>query len=173
MDRRKAVKNLIIATGTVITLPAWMQSCGISDGDSHTTDFTKKDQDILASVADTIIPAGNSIGALSVGTDKYLIKIIDDCYGPEVKANVQQQFKKLDELSKKQYSRDFREGNQQERESVLLVFSDSKVKQEKDFFDLLKSETIKGFATSKEVMVDHLGYQIAPGHYYGCLNADT
>ena len=43
-------------------------------------------------------------------------------------------------------------------------------KDEKDFFDLMKTETIRGFNTSQKVMENYLGYKIAPGHYYGCIN---
>ncbi len=96
---------------------------------------------MLASVADTIIPAGNSMGALSVGTDKYLIKIIDDCYEPEVKANAKMRFGKLNELSKWQYSKPFREGSQQERESILLSLSNSKVKEKASFINIKADDT--------------------------------
>jgi hypothetical protein len=34
----------------------------------------------------------------------------------------------------------------------------------------MKSETIRGFNTSQEVMQDYLHYQVAPGHYYGCID---
>lgn len=77
MQRRKAKKNILIVTGGVIALSHWMQSCRLRDRDSHTTDFTANNQERFVSVADTIITAGNSIGSLSVGTDKYRIKIID------------------------------------------------------------------------------------------------
>jgi hypothetical protein len=43
-------------------------------------------------------------------------------------------------------------------------------KAEKDFFDLIKSETIRGFNTSQKVMQEYLGYKVAPGHYYGSVD---
>ena len=88
MDRRKAIKNLAIVSGGLITLPQWMVSCGISDTTIHQTSFSIAEQKILASVADTIIPPGNSIGALSVEVDKFLQKLIDDCYEKDVQGNV-------------------------------------------------------------------------------------
>ena len=80
MERRKAIKNLAIISGGIITLPQWMISCGVSDTAVHQSSFTLAEQKILASITDTIIPAGNSIGALTVGVDKFLQKLIDDCY---------------------------------------------------------------------------------------------
>jgi len=84
MDRRKAIKNLAIVSGTLITLPQWMVSCGVSDTTVHQSSFSVAEQKLLASITDTIIPAGNSIGALSVDVDKFLQKLIDDCYEKEV-----------------------------------------------------------------------------------------
>ena len=60
MDRRIAVKNLVLASGSLITLPAWMKAYG-SDYALHLSSFTLGEQKILAKVIDTIIPAGNAI----------------------------------------------------------------------------------------------------------------
>jgi len=34
----------------------------------------------------------------------------------------------------------------------------------------MKSETIRGFNTSKEVMVGYHKFKLAPGHFYGCVD---
>ena len=100
MNRRKAIKNLAIVSGGLITLPQWMVSCGISDTTIHQTSFSVAEQKMLASITDTIIPAGNSIGALSVGVDKFLQKLIDDCYEKDVQDNVKTQLKALENSAK-------------------------------------------------------------------------
>ncbi len=156
MDRRKAIKNLAIVSGGLITLPQWMVSCGVSDTTIHQSSFSIAEQKLLASITDTIIPAGNSIGALSVGVDKFLQKLIDDCYEKDVQDNVKAQLKNLEGSAKATNKRSFSESTQAQREELLLKLSTSTVKQEKDFFDLIKSETIRGFNTSKEVMLDYL-----------------
>jgi Gluconate 2-dehydrogenase subunit 3 len=81
MNRRSAVKNLAIATGGLISLPFWMTACRFTDKQDHFSSFTPAEQVTLAAIADTIIPAeAGGVGALSVGVDKFLQKIIDDCY---------------------------------------------------------------------------------------------
>ena len=173
MDRRKAIRNIAIATGGIITLPQWMVSCGVSETTVHQTSFSDTEQKILASITDTIIPAGKSIGALSVGVDKFLQKIIDDCTEKTVQDNIKVQMKKLEDSAKATTKKSFAESAQKEREELLLKFSTSSVKEEKDFFDLLKSETIRGFNTSQKVMQEYLGYKVAPGHYYGSVDVKT
>jgi hypothetical protein len=170
MNRRKAINNIVLATGGLITLPQWMVSCGISETNSHSTSFSISEQKTLASIADTIIPAGNSIGALSVEVDKYLQKLIDDCMEKEVKDNVKIQLKAIETNAEKQHGKSFADCTQKQREDLLLKFTSSENKQEKDFFNLIKSETIRGFNTSQKVMKEYLGYKVAPGHYYGCVN---
>lgn len=170
MNRRKAIKNLAIVSGGLITLPQWMVSCGLSDSTIHQSSFSVAEQEILASITDTIIPAGNTIGALSVGADKFLQKLIDDCYEKEAQGNVKKQLKALDTSAKTAHQRSFSACSQKQREELLLRISTSATKEEKDFFDLVKSETVRGFNTSQKVMQEYLGYKVAPGHYYGCVD---
>ena len=171
MNRRNALKNLAVASGSIISLPAWMVSCGISDMDTHHSGFNEKEQKIIASLADTIIPAGNAIGALSVGVDKYLQKFIDDCCEEKVQENVKKQLSVLNDAAMQEDKLHFAECSQPQREKHLLKLADSPDKDQKEFFTLMKSETIRGFNTSQKVMEEFFGYKVAPGHYYGCVPA--
>jgi hypothetical protein len=169
MNRRSALKNLTIVSGSLISLPAWMVSCGISDNGVHHSGFNSTEQKILAAVADTFIPTANSIGALSVGVDKYLQKLIDDCYEIQVQDNVRKQLHVLNANANADHDKSFAECTQQQREKLLMKFANAASKDEKDFFSLIKAETIRGFNTSQKVMEEYLGYKIAPGHYSGCV----
>ncbi|HEU5165389.1 MAG TPA: gluconate 2-dehydrogenase subunit 3 family protein [Chitinophagaceae bacterium] len=173
MNRRKALKNIAIVSGGLITLPQWIVSCGMSDTAIHQTSFSIAEQKILASITDTIIPAGNSIGALSVGVDKFLQKLIDDCYETDVQDNVKAQLKALEDSAKATNKKSFADCMQAQRQELLLNLSSSAKKEEKDFFDLVKSETIRGFNTSQKVMQEYLGYKVAPGHFYGSVDVNT
>lgn len=171
MDRRHAVKQLVIASGSLISLPFWMTGCVEGDtAATHLTSFSVTEQELLATITDTFIPAGNAIGARAVGVDKFLQKLIDDCYDKEVRDNVKVQLKVLEASAKTTHSRSFGECTPLQREELLLKFSTSANKPEKDIFNLLRSETVRGFNTSKEVMEKFLNYKVAPGHYYGCVD---
>ena len=172
MNRRNVLKTLAIVSGGTIILPQWMISCGVSDSTVHRTSFTVVEQKILASITDTIIPAGDSIGALSVGVDKFLQKLIDDCYKKEIRDNVKTQLKNLEQSAKASNKKSFADCTQKEREAMLLKLAASTNKSEKDFFDLVKAETIRGFNTSQKVMTEYLGYKVVPGHYYGCVDVN-
>ncbi|MBK5279059.1 MAG: gluconate 2-dehydrogenase subunit 3 family protein [Bacteroidia bacterium] len=169
MNRRDTLKKLILTSGGLITLPAWANGWTISDLTIHHTSYSILEQDILASVADTIIPAGNSIGALSVGVDKYLQRLIEKCHTKDIQDNVMHQLNSLDASAQTAYGKSFASCDQVQRQELLVKLSTSEQQEEKDFFNLMKSETIRGFNTSKEVMTDYLRYKIFPAHYYGCV----
>ena len=169
MNRRKALKNIAIASGGLITLPFWM-GCGTADAPAtHLSSFSSSQQKLLASVADTIIPAGKEVGALSMEVDKFLQKLIDDCHPKEVQDNVKAQLDGLEQAAQAANKKGFAECTPEQRQQLLMKLSASENKPERDFFTLIRSETIRGFTTSKEVMQKYLNYKIAPGHYYGCV----
>ena len=173
MNRRTSLKNLLVATGGLISLPAWAENWSIPDLASLPSTLSSASREILASVADTIIPAGNSIGALSVGVDKFLEKLIANCYEKEVQDNVAKQLEALNSKAKSTHGIPFKECNQSQRETLLTSLSNSENKDEKDFFELVKSQTIRGFNTSREVMLQYLNYKILPGHFYGCVDVNA
>jgi hypothetical protein len=173
MNRRTAVKNFALASGALITLPSWMIQAGLSDQPTFLSGFTSEEQEVIAKICDTIIPAGNSIGAISVGVDKYLIKLIDDCFEPDIQSNVKKQLHSLQSSKLVNDDKPFTDLSPELRLQALKKLSVSTNKDEQEFFKLIKSETIRGFTTSQKVMVNFLGYKTAPGHYYGSVNVKS
>ena len=163
----------MLASGALISLPSWAEGWTPEKVILGQSSFSLQEQDLLKSVADTIIPVGNSIGALTVGVDKFLQKLFQDCYDKDVQMNIKNQLLKLDKNSQSANGKGFSACDQQQRQELLLKFSSSDDKAEKDFFALVKSETIRGFNTSKEVMLNYLNYKVVPGHYYGCVDVNA
>lgn len=170
MDRRSLLKNLALASGSLILLPSWMEAAGISNSPTHSSSFSPAEQTTLANIADTIIPAGNSIGALNMEVDKYLQKLFDDCYETADRENIKNQLKALEASTVSMYGKSFSVCSPGQKLEALQKWSASEIKAEKDFFNVMKREIIYGFSTSKKVMQDYLNYKVAPGHYIGCVN---
>ena len=145
----------------------------MSDHPTFLSGFNSEEQEILAKICDTIIPPGNSIGAISVGLDKYLIKLIDDCFEPDIQSNVKKQLHALQSSGTANDVKSFTKLSHELRLQALNKLSVSTNKDEQEFFKLIKSETIRGFSTSQKVMVNYLGYKTAPGHYYGSVNVKS
>lgn len=170
MNRRSSLKSLLTASGALLALPGWARSWNTDSMRYYTSSFTINQQETLAALVDTIIPIGDKIGAKSVGVDTFLQKLFDKCYEKEVQDNVKKQLSTLESSAQTQFSTSFGACTQAQREVLFISLSNSTIKEEKDFFNLLKSETIRGFNTSEEVMTKYLKFKIAPGHYYGCVD---
>ena len=163
----------MVASGSLIALPAWANGWRAADITAYRSSFSFDAQQTLASVADTIIPAGNSVGALTVEVDKFLAKLFDHCYDQDVQESIKVQLAALETTSQTLHGKAFSACDQLQREQMLVGLSTSDIKEEQDFFKLIKSETIRGFNTSREVMVNHLKYKQVPGHYYGCVDVNA
>lgn len=172
MNRRTSLKSLLAAAGSIVTLPAWAEAWDVKSLEAPSGSVIS-DSQLLASVVDTIIPAGDSIGALSVGVDKFLQKLFAQCYEKDVQQIVATQLKALDEKAKSTVGKSFVSCDQTQRETLLNALAASQDQDEKAFFDLMKSETIRGFSTSREVMLNYLNYKILPGHFYGCVDVNA
>lgn len=158
------------ASGTLIALPSWAEGWSTAEVSRHVSSFGLESQETLSAMADTIIPAGNSVGALAVEVDKFLQKLFDDCYEQDVQENINAQLKALETSARDLHDRSFKECDQHQREALLNGLALSEIEAESEFFKLVKSETIRGFITSREVMVNHLKYKQVPGHYSGCVD---
>lgn len=172
MDRRKSLKliggSVVGVAGLVFADWKWQ----IIDQLTHEGFFSLKEEQTIRAIVDTIIPEGlppilpsadaKPIGALSTGTHDYINKVIAQCYEPTDQELVKKELQKL-------INQDFLKLDRQAREKSLLNLESSEIESEATFFKVMKSETITGFTTVKEVMVNYRNYQVAPGFYNGCI----
>jgi hypothetical protein len=173
MERREALKILAMASGSLVALPSWALGWNAKHIGIPSSVFTRAEEALISAVADTIIPEKDSIGALPVGVDRFLIRLLDRCYETDVQNNVKVQLKNLDDATRQAAGIGFTDCSQEQREKLLLTFSESPDENRREFFDLLKSETIRGFRTSQVVMEEYLGYELMPGHYDGNVDVDA
>ncbi|SEF79027.1 gluconate 2-dehydrogenase subunit 3 family protein [Algoriphagus boritolerans] len=173
MDRRKSLKiiggTIAGIAGLVLADSKWQ----IVDRLTHEGFFNFDEEQLISLIADTFIPAGlppkiptpdvQPIGALSTGTDQFLIKLFEKCYEKEDQDLIKAQLKALKKAR-------FGDLSQEEREKVLLGLNESEKEDEKKFYNLMRSNTVMGFTTVKEVMVNFRKYQVAPGFYHGCVD---
>jgi hypothetical protein len=168
MKRRSAVKNLGLAFAGLVSLPSWaMGWTPESIGQSAT--LPAMDETLLAEIVETIIPETNTPGAKSLQVHQFALRMISDCYGEPAKASLQQGLLKTDQLAGQVYEKSFLGCNAQQRAEILYRMGSSPDPVAKQFFDMIKGLTIQGYMNSEYVMVNVLGYKIAPGFYHGCV----
>ena len=169
MQRRTSLKLLGAAGAGIAGLALVDWKWQILDRLTHAGFFTYDQERLITSLAETLIPEGipggsgaAPIGALSTGTDQFLIKFFEKCLEKEEQEILIQELKVLQK-------RGFTVLTKQEREAILGEYSETEDQNQKKFYELIRANTIFGFTTAREVMVNHLGYQVAPGFYNGCV----
>ena len=174
MNRRKSLKDIALATGTMIALPSWglswsKQTLGVSN-----SCFSKEEEMILSALTDALIPAGEEeIGALSLGVDKFLNRLISDCYEAAIQHKIKLQLQAISQKANADYGMPFESCQKPQKMSIMEQFACSDADETRETFQLIKSETIRGFRTSKVVMTEYLDYQVMPGHFHGCVEVSS
>lgn len=173
MKRREVLKTLGLATAGLVVLPAWASGWTARDVAIESSTFSSNEQSLLSSVADTFIPVKDNLGAIPQKVDKFLIRLFGECYETDEQDNIKQQLSVLDDRALGKAGMSFTDCNQKQREELILTFEDSENEAEKEFFHLIKNETIRGFRTSKVVMQDYHGYRVVPGFYNGNVDVEV
>lgn len=174
MNRRQVLQSLSASLGTLLALPDWANAW--SPGSLNTLPrqpglFTAEQSSLLAEVVATIIPDGKIPGARSLGVPMFIEKMLTDCYEKSAQTDFLDGLTAIDTLAKTGFGKSFTTIAPNERLALLTGFGQADKPEQKDFFSALKNLTVQGYTTSEYVMVNHLGYVMAPGHYYGCINA--
>lgn len=173
MNRREAFNSLTTLSGEKVSLPDWAFGWEPENIALRSTTFSSNERQLISSVINTLIPENGTVGALSVGVDKFLVRLFEECYETDVQENIKKQLASLQHQAIKDMGNDFADCNQQERERLLLLYKESDDKAQQQFFNLIKTETNRGFRTSRVVMENQLDYEIMPGHYNGYAEVST
>lgn len=173
MKRREAIKTLMMASGGVLALPGWAMKWNAADIPPFDGTFSEPELKLITSITDTIIPSNGEIGALSVGVDKFLAALISECYEEDFRKNVQENLHQLERSAKNLYSLSFNECEYPDRKSLLLALNNKENENDEAFFNFMKSQTIRGFETSEEVMVNYHNYELLPGYYHGNVDVEA
>jgi hypothetical protein len=169
MDRRKSLKLIGGSVAGIAGLALVDWKWQILDRVMHAGFFSFDEEQLISAIADTFIPGGvpvpdaAPIGALSTGTDQFLIQLFEKCYEKEDQELLKSQLKAL-------HKSGFMDFSPAEREKALMALKASENEDEQKFYDLMRSNTVMGFTTVKEVMVGYRGYEVAPGFYHGCVD---
>lgn len=167
MNRREAFKSLAIASGRLVSLPGWAFGWEPENIALRSTTFSSNERQLISSVANTLIPENSTVGALSVGVDKFLVRLFEECYETAVQENIKKQLASIQHQALKDNGNDFADCNQQERERLLFLYKESDDEAQQQFYNLIKKETIRGFRTSHVVMGNYHDYEMMPDHSSG------
>lgn len=161
MNRRQAIS---LGAAAAVAIPAgliWWNKSALS----KPTAWNENRQAILEAAVDAIIPETKTPGAKSLGVDRYVAKVVQDCLDAEKQALFSNSLVALDKAAKKQFSKAFKLLSASERIAVLKAYPE-----EDGFTGMLKGLTVRGYNTSEYVMTNIQQFEFIPGRYIGCVD---
>jgi len=187
MNRREALKGTALIMGYALTgtsIAALMQSCESGAKLPWTPLVLSENQaKILSAVVDRILPATATPGALEVGTDQFIDKILHsafpeniqksfalglDTFNAEAKSLQGKDFLKLDNAQKDEVIRHFEEKSGP-LPGVLWAYSFGQGP-EFPFYRMMKELALLGYFHSEKIGTEVLAYDPVPGPYLGCID---
>ncbi|GAB3885378.1 gluconate 2-dehydrogenase subunit 3 family protein [Spirosoma agri] len=160
---------MAMAAGGLISLPAWASNW-TAETVGLTHNYLSSSQDeLLANIAETIIPATDTPSAKELKVHQLIQKIVADCYDKPAQELFRNGLDAVDAQAQKTFGKPFREGDVAQRTALLTQFSQSAEPAQKEFYSLVKGLTIRGYLNSEYVMTNLTHYQMVPGYYHGCV----
>ena len=168
MQRRTALKNLLIIAGGTALLPSCVQQDKKVSIPLENLKLSADEEELLAQITETIIPATDTPGAKALGVHQFVLTMVDDCAEKEQQENFMKGLGEVNDISKKLYNNIFLKCSAQQQLELLSRIDkkefDGKVN---DFFKATKGLTIQGYTKSKYVMTNLLVYELVPGRFHG------
>ncbi|MGI9158465.1 MAG: gluconate 2-dehydrogenase subunit 3 family protein [Saprospiraceae bacterium] len=169
LSRREAIKKVALLMGGALALPDILQAWENPDIINPNFRLTPAEEDLIAEIAETILPATDTPGAKGAGVPKFITKVVADCYEPADRDAFYTALKKVDQLARDRYARVFVQCAQEERVDLLKkieadYYADKKAG---PFWGQIKDLTVTGYFTSEVGCTQALRYEPVPGRYDG------
>lgn len=177
MNRRDALQMVAVMMGGLISAPTL---AALTDGPLRAADapglnLTAEQENLLAEICETIIPATDTPGAKDAQVEKFIVRLVSDCYPKEYHDRFMAGLDRVDRESKALFGKPFTQAQPEQRVALLKkeeanAYADRKAGvKETPFFMMAKELTLFGFFTSEPGATKVLDYQWVPGKYEGCI----
>jgi len=168
MQRRAALKNLLIIAGGTVLLPSCVQQDKKASIPLDHLKLSADQEALFAEIADTIIPKTDTPGAKELGVHQFVLTMVDDCYEKDDQDNFMKGLNEINDLSKKEYDSSFIKCTPQQRQQLLTRIDKQEIKGNVlGFFPLMKELTMQGYMKSQYVMSNLLVYELVPARFNG------
>lgn len=169
MDRREALfHTAALLGGTIVGSQVFLSGC--SQTKEGFVGFNKSDIDFLNEVAEVIIPlTPDSGGAKAANIGEFMKTIVSDCYDQSEADTFYSGVKKITELSKKTYNKEFLFLTSDQRFMLISGIDKEARNVDNHYFRMMKELTLWGYFSSEVGCKEALRYNPIPGRYEACI----
>ncbi|MBT1704036.1 gluconate 2-dehydrogenase subunit 3 family protein [Chryseosolibacter indicus] len=173
MKRRQMLKHFALATTAAMLLPSCIKDPKKVSIALSNLNVTGEEEELLAAIADTIIPDTDKPGAKTVGAHLFTLVMIDDCGNKESKEKYMRGLRAFDEACEEISGKSFSDLSVEERLTLLKKIDKNEVGLKEDvvtFYMASKQYIIQGYTSSQYFLTEVKPYQLVPGPgWKGCI----
>jgi hypothetical protein len=173
MERRLVIKQVLIMAGGLALLPSCLREQGKSTIRLKNISVSLDDENLLAEIAETIIPRTNTPGARELKLHLFVLKMLDDCFEEADQQNFLEGLALFKDQTRDQSGKSFGKLSAHQRESMLTKLENHASPALSAFYKITKEKTIDGYLNSRYVMTNLVVYELVPGRYNGYYPVKT
>ncbi|MFN3849812.1 MAG: gluconate 2-dehydrogenase subunit 3 family protein [Spirosomataceae bacterium] len=165
MNRREAIQRVTLMLGGVMSAPLMAGAMGEVLYTGESVAVAADQEALITELADVIIPTTSTPGAKAAGVQKFIIRVMRDCYVKADQDKFYNGLAKFEEGCKFAYGKNFVELSADEKKDAVKKMTVA----DKDTFLRLKELTITGYFTSEIGATQALAYLPIPGRFDACI----
>lgn len=181
MNRRKAVFSILLGGGGAVAAFSgykWMRMQRSPD-----LSFLDNHQNMIADLAEVIIPRTDTPGAKEAGVGGFIIHMVKNICDRKTQNNFIDGLKDMEAYTSDNYGRRFSDLSAADQQKIVEHFRQKGMRSRglvgkvqnkflgKSFFTTLKEATVIGYCSSRQGATQELAYDFIPGGYTGCMPA--
>jgi len=167
VNRRSAIKQLLIISAGAALLPACVNDKKPAAAAYNNLGITVADEELLAAIAGTLIPTTDTPGARDVGAHAFALRMLNDCYKKEDRERFVAGLQQFRDGVRKKYSKSYAQCTAPEQEAIIAAAA---ARQDAGndaayFYNTFKRLTIQGYTSSEYYLTKVEVYKLVPGKY--------
>lgn len=163
MNRREAIEKITLMLGGVMAAPLMAGAMGEKLNFGASVNVSAEQEALLAEIADVIIPTTGTPGAKAAGVEKFIIRVVRDCYQIDEQKKFYAGVAQIDKDSQNTYQKGFIALDATQKKEIITKATSS----DKPFFLQMKGLTVTGYFTSEIGATQALDYLPIPGRFDG------
>ena len=175
MERREALRRTALLLGGVLSAPTIagvLAGCDSRSADGKWRALTSDQGELVATIADHIIPETDTPGARAAGVHVFIDRMLAGHYPAEDRERVLRGLEDLDASAKSAHGRSFIRCSADEQRSMLTRIDQEAFapeRREPHWFRAIKELTVVGYYTSEIGATQELRHVAVPGRFEGCV----
>jgi Gluconate 2-dehydrogenase subunit 3 len=171
MNRRSAIKSIVIVSAAGAMLPSCLQENNKTTLALKKLKITAHQEKLLALITQTIIPTTDTPGASEERSHEFVLKMVDDCASPEDQQKFMSGLGEFESLVQERFRQPFAALDKTQQKEFLVSIEKKKDVPENvaGFYRTVRGLTLQSYTGSEYYMTNVSKYSMIPKRYKGCV----